>query len=97
MRLRWTRPALRDLSDIHAYIAERDTAAALRVIRLLRAQADGLAVHSHMGREGLVEGARELVVPGLPFLIAYRVTEEFVDILALRHGARLWPGRLPAT
>lgn len=94
MRLRWTRPALRDLTEIHAYIAEQDPATALRIARVLRAQAEGLAVHPHMGREGRIEGTRELVVPGLPFLIAYRVTEDFVDILALRHGARLWPGRL---
>lgn len=94
MKLRWTRPALRDLEEIHAYIAERDLAAALRATRLLRVQAEGLTAHPRMGRAGRIDGTRELVVAGLPFVIAYRVTEAAVDILAIRHGARAWPDRL---
>lgn len=94
MKLRWTRPALRDLEEIHAYIAERDPAAALRTARLLRAQAESLTAHPLMGRAGRIDGTRELVVAGLPFVIAYRVTEAAVDVLAIRHGAREWPERM---
>ena len=94
MRLRWTNPALGDLTDIHAYIAEHNPIAALRVARLLRAQAEGLAAHPQIGRVGRVEGTRELVVSGSSFIIAYRVTEASVDILAIRHGARQWPEQI---
>ena len=94
MKLRWTRPALRDLEDIHAFIAERDPAAALRTARLLRAQAEGLTAHPLMGRAGRIAGTRELVVAGLPFVIAYRVTDTIVDVLAIRHGKREWPERM---
>ena len=94
MKLRWTNPALRDVDDIHAFIAEHDPGAALKVARMLRAQAAGLAVHPQMGRPGRIEGTRELIVSGSAFIIAYRVAEATVDILAIRHGARQWPDRL---
>lgn len=94
MRLRWTRPALRDLGDIHTYIAEHNPVAALKVARLLGAQAEGLTSHPHMGRPGRIDGTRELVVSGSAFIIAYRVTETCIDILAIRHGARMWPERM---
>jgi addiction module RelE/StbE family toxin len=94
MKLRWTRPALRDLGDIHAYIAEHNPVAALKVARLLRAQAEGLMAHPHMGKPGRIDGTRELAVSGAAFIIAYRVTETCIDILAIRHGARMWPERV---
>ena len=94
MKLRWTRPALRDLGDIHAYIAEHNPIAALKATRLLRAQAEGLTTHPHMGRLGRVDGTRELVVAGSAFIIAYRVTATTIDILAIRHGAQVWPERM---
>jgi addiction module RelE/StbE family toxin len=94
MKLRWTRPALRDLADIHAYIAEHNPVAALKVARLLRAQAEGLTAHPHMGRLGRINGTRELVVAGSAFLIAYRITTTTIDILAIRHGAQAWPEQM---
>ncbi len=94
MKLRWTRPALRDLSDIHAHIAEHNPAAALKVARIIHVQAEGLTAHPMIGHPGRVDGTRELVVAGFPYVIAYRVTEASVDLLAVRHTARLWPGSL---
>lgn len=94
MKLRWTNPALADLNDIHAYIAGHNPMAALRVARLLRAQAEGLTAHPQIGRAGRIGGTRELVVTGSSFIIAYRITEASVDILAIRHGARRWPEQI---
>lgn len=91
MKLRWTRPSLNDLSEIHAYIAEQNPKAALNVARIIRAQAEGLTAHPLMGRSGRIEGTRELIVSGYPYMIAYRVTKETVDLLAVRHMARSWP------
>ncbi len=91
MKLRWTRPALRDLFEIHAYIAEHNPVAALKVVRTMRAQAEGLTTYPMIGRPGRVDGARELVVTGYPYTMAYRVSEETIDLLAWRHTARLWP------
>ena len=47
-----------------------------------------------MGRQGRVENIRELVVKGYPYMVAYRITEETIDLLAVRHSARLWPENL---
>jgi toxin ParE1/3/4 len=35
--------------------------------------------------------SRELVVTGTPFVVAYRVNGESIQILAVLHGARKWP------
>jgi toxin ParE1/3/4 len=46
------------------------------------------------GRAGRISGTRELVIPATPFVVAYRVGNGHVDVLAIMHGARLWPGAL---
>jgi len=38
-----------------------------------------------------VEGTRELIVPGTPYLVAYTILAEDVVILAVLHHAREWP------
>jgi toxin ParE1/3/4 len=40
---------------------------------------------------GRVEGTRELVIRGLPFIVIYRVTVDSVDLLAVIHGAQQYP------
>lgn len=40
---------------------------------------------------GRVAGTRELVIPRLPFVVAYRITPDHVRGLAILHGARRWP------
>lgn len=44
-----------------------------------------------MGRLGKLEGTRELVVPGTPFIVVYRVANGVVEILRIIHGAQHWP------
>ena len=55
-------------------------------------QTDTLAAHPHAGRAGRVSGTRELVVSGTSFIAPYRVRGEVVELLAVLHGARQWPG-----
>lgn len=54
-------------------------------LRINRLEHPGL---SHIGRPGLVEGTRELVVP--PYIIVYELNEGEgeIIILAVMHGAR---------
>jgi toxin ParE1/3/4 len=40
------------------------------------------------GRAGRAEGTRELVLPRLPYIVVYRVTESDVEILHIYHGAQ---------
>jgi len=43
------------------------------------------------GRDGRVAGTRELVIRGTPFIVAYRIERNELQILAVFHAARKWP------
>lgn len=91
MRIRWSRPAIRDLVEIHAYIEQDNPAAATSVARAVVAAVERLADYPSSGRPGRVPETRELVVPGTPYAIPYRVTGDVVEIIAVLHGARKPP------
>lgn len=90
-RVRWTSPALADLDAIQDYLAERNPAAASRLVNDILDRTDALlAANPELGRRGRVAGTRELVLPKTSYVVAYRVMEA-VEILAIMHGAREWP------
>ena len=91
MRVRWVRAALRNLDQAAMYIAEDDPQAAARMVGQVRDSVHRLARHPALGRPGRVPGTRELVVPGTPFVIPYRVSGNAIEILRVFHGARRWP------
>lgn len=90
MKLRWTVPALEDLKHIsHRIERDRNLAAANRVCRSIYESIQFLRRHPHSGRIGSEPGTRELVVPRLPYIVAYHVTpHEMVEILRIWHGAQ---------
>ena len=95
MRLRWTRLADRDLDEIAAYIGQDSPAAAARVVLELIDQAVTLLpTNPAIGRPGRVLGTRELVVGHLPYILAYRVRDDAVEILRVLHTSRAWPDNL---
>jgi toxin ParE1/3/4 len=87
----WTRPALRALEAIGDYIAAENPTAAEWTVRRIRERVDELADQPHLGRPGRIADTRELVVPGTPFIVPYRVRHERVEVLSVFHGARKWP------
>lgn len=93
MEIIWRRAALNDLRSIHEFIAEDNPGAAARVHAAIRAAVGSLADHPNLGRAGRVEGTRELVIVGLPYIVAYRVADDQVRILAVIHTSRQWPKR----
>ncbi len=94
MQVRWLRNAVRNLDHAADYIARDDPAAGLRMADRVRAAVDRLRDHPALGKAGRVPGTRELVVPGTPFLVAYRVRRDSVVIVRVLHGAQRWPDRL---
>lgn len=92
--LRWTRRALRRLDQIGAHIAQDNPEAASRVVARVLAAVEALARHPAVGRPGRLEGTREFVVPGLPYIVAYRVSPSTVDVLTIVHTAQRWPEEL---
>ncbi len=46
-----------------------------------------------IGHGGSLQGTRELVVPGLPYIIVHRVEPGTVVVLGVYHGAQRRPGQ----
>jgi toxin ParE1/3/4 len=91
MRVNWTTPAREQFMSTYEFIASENRPAAARTADRIWKSAEGLAIHPMAGREGRVAGTRELVVPGTPFLVAYRLERNEAQILAVMHAARKWP------
>jgi plasmid stabilization system protein ParE len=89
----WLRLALRDIEESADYIAQDDIEAAKRVVERIWKSGQSLATMPAKGRPGRVAGTRELVLPGIPFFIAYRVKQKRIQILRVIHTARDWPSR----
>jgi toxin ParE1/3/4 len=91
MRLRWTIPATNDLYRIVQHIQEDNPAAALDVAQALYDGCSSLETFCYRGRKGRIDGSRELVFSGLPYIAVYRIQHEIVEILRIYHGAQDWP------
>lgn len=88
MRLRYTRPALADVSSILDYIAARSPQGARRVQARIQAIIELISLHPHIGRRTNDAIIRRMPTTPYPYLIFYEVTESDVIIHATRHAAR---------
>jgi toxin ParE1/3/4 len=96
VRLRFTPRARRHLDAISEYITERNPDAARRVGTRIRETINLLAAFPDMGHDGTLPETREMVVPGLPYIVVHRIESgdaEALVILGIYHGARLRPGQ----
>lgn len=92
MEVTWTLRALGDLEAIEDYIAVESPRAAYQVtLKIWSRTNDLLGQNPQIGRRGRAVGTRELVVVGTPYFVVYRISDQ-VEILAVVHGARDWPG-----
>ena len=88
----WSPAAIADLTQLRAYIAEDDPAAAQRVaLHIVHNIETVLPANPQIGRAGRVPGTRELVVPKTPFVVPYRIANGAIEVLRVYHGARRWP------
>lgn len=94
MKVVWTRAAADHLEEIGDWIARDSPAAAERLVAAIIDRVSTLGSHPHLGRPGRIVETRELVIAGTPYIVAYRVRESAVEVLAAFHGARRWPERL---
>ena len=91
MRIVWTEPAAGALECIQDYIARDNRRAAWEVAQRVREAVNQLEENPKMGRPGRVRGTLELVIPGLPYIVPYRIKGSDVQILSIFHAARKWP------
>jgi toxin ParE1/3/4 len=91
MRVAWLRQASIALDLEYEYLAARNPKAARLVFRRIVATTRRLKDFPNSGRHGQLEGTRELVVPGFPYVIVYRISPDAVEILRVFHTSRDWP------
>lgn len=91
--VRWSTDALTDLANQVSYIAADNPSAARRVADAIDRTALALG-DMPIGRPGRVTGTYEKSVTGLPYILAYAITqasgEETVAIVRVIHTARDW-------
>jgi toxin ParE1/3/4 len=90
----WSPRAIEHLAHLRAHIARDNPNAANRVAGTLLDAVERLADLPNLGRAGRVAGTRELVVPGTPYVIPYRLRGDRLEVLAVFHGRQKWPRRL---
>ena len=91
LSVRWTAPAAEDLRQIVRYIRKDNPTAARAVAKAIFDAANGLDCFPQRGRKGRIAGTREMVLPGLPYLVIYQIEIAAIQILHIYHGARNWP------
>ena len=95
MKILWTDSAIADLRAARRYIAHDNARAATRVVEKIMATTQSLlAKHPYSGRAGRVDGTREFVIPGTPYIIAYHVVGAAVEVLRVIHSSQEWPESL---
>ena len=88
---KWTTPAARDLAAQLEYIQRENPGVVAVVAAQIKAATNSLDAFPQLGRDGLVPGTRELVIPRLLFVCVYRVHDGRVEILRLLHERMQWP------
>ena len=88
MKARWRRGALADLRRIDDWLSRIEGANPAKVRERIGAAVASLERLGDIGRPSKIKGWRELSVSKAPYVIVYRVREEFLDILAVYHTAQ---------
>ena len=91
MILIWSPTARAHLRHAEVFIAEDNPRTAAKTAKRIMDAVERLRDFPASGRPGKLPHTRELVVPGTPFFLPYRVKGEVVEILGVIHGARIWP------
>jgi toxin ParE1/3/4 len=91
LQLTWSAIASEDRDRIFDYLAERNPVAALQLDGRFDEAVELLTSHPFIGRQGRVEGTRELVMSDAVYIIVYQTSEKDIVILRLLHGAQQWP------
>jgi toxin ParE1/3/4 len=87
--IRWLSLAEKDLDDLFAFVAQDSLTMAEKEVDRVIEEVACLQAHPAIGRPGRVPETRELVIP--PYIVAYRVKGNTVQILRVLHSAQEWP------
>jgi len=73
------------------FIARENPIVADEIVYSIRQKTLLLVENPTLGRIGQVAGTRELVNERYPYIAAYRICADEIQILAVLHTSRLWP------
>jgi len=90
-QVKWTRQALDDISDIQEYIAIENHEAAYKVTCTIQNSIEKISLFPKIGKKGRVNDTQEMVVPSIPYIIAYTHDATTIYLLAIMHTSRKWP------
>jgi toxin ParE1/3/4 len=90
----WSPRAIEHLAHLREYIARDNPNAANRIASALLEAVERLAQLPDLGRPGRVAGTRELVVPGTPYIIPYRLRGDRLEVVGVFHDKQKWPKQL---
>lgn len=91
MRIRWTPAAAENLEHIKDYLTEHHPQFTQSTVLELYEAICSFRTYPRRGRPGREEGTRELVLPRLPYIVAYRVREQSIEVLHIFHSAQSRP------
>jgi plasmid stabilization system protein ParE len=88
MRFRYRERALADLEEISAYITERSPIGAINVLAAIHAAIGEIALNPLGSRRTSDRQVRVKIVRRYLYKVFYTVTDNGIEILHVRHGAR---------
>ena len=91
MHVEWLQVALDSVITEAESISQYSPAVADRTVAAILDAVENLERFPALGRPGRVVGTRELVISGTPYIVAYRVRSDTVELLLVLHAARKWP------
>ena len=83
MHIEWVGTSLADFRHIRAYLQPRNPAAADKIFIAVQRTAEQLRLYPDLGRLVEESGIRLLQVPGLPYILPYRIKADRIQILAV--------------
>ena len=93
MKVIWLKRARNDLNEAIQWLNQRNSVAARKTARLINLQVSQLGAYPQLGRVGLVDGSRELVIQHTRYIAAYQINiqNNSIEVLALMHESMQWP------
>lgn len=90
MKIKFAKQSIKDIDNIYKYILERnDKNVARKVVHQIKDVIDNLGLYKHLGIK-VKKSIRRVVIPGLPFVIVYKIDKQnkIIYILTILHTAR---------
>ena len=91
MKIKWTKGAENNLTQIEEFIAQDKPKAAVEMVIKIIKSVGRLSDNPALGKIGRIFDTRELIISGTPFIVPYRIKSDQIEILRVFHHSMKWP------